>query len=185
MDALSILNQSGIEFEADFAGDSTDEAYIRALKEFAQINGMAAQVRFNGFLDREGLAALFARCNVLVFPTQVPEAFGISQVEAMASGLIVITSGTGGTQEVIRHGIDGLVFEMGIAVSLAQNLAALATNKDLRDKLQINSQRRSLEFSVTRSILKIEKIAGQICSKEQGQKGQGTSISKWSSIVYK
>jgi glycosyltransferase involved in cell wall biosynthesis len=162
MDALSILNQSGIEFEADFAGDSTDKAYIRALKEFAQNNGMAAKVRFNGFLDREGLAALFARCNVLVFPTQVPEAFGISQVEAMASGLIVITSGTGGTQEVIRHGIDGLVFEMGSAVSLAQNLATLATNKELRDKLQINSQKRALQFSVTESVVRIEKIAGEI-----------------------
>ena len=173
MDALNILKQSGIEFEADFAGDSTDEGYIRTLKEFAQNNGMSTQVRFNGFLDREGLAALFARCNVLVFPTQVPEAFGISQVEAMASGLIVITSGTGGTKEVIRHGIDGLVFEMGSAVSLAQNLAAVATNQELRNKLQINSQRRSLEFSVTRSILKIEEIADQMCSKEQGQKDQG------------
>jgi glycosyltransferase involved in cell wall biosynthesis len=30
MDALNILNQSGIEFEADFAGDSTDESYIRS-----------------------------------------------------------------------------------------------------------------------------------------------------------
>lgn len=173
MDALNILKQSGVEFEADFAGDSTDEGYIRTLKEFAQNNGMSTQVRFNGFLDREGLAALFARCNVLVFPTQVPEAFGISQVEAMASGLIVITSGTGGTKEVIRHGIDGLVFEMGSAVSLAKNLAAVATNQELRNKLQINSQRRSLEFSVTGSILKIEEIADQICSKEQEQKGQG------------
>ena len=162
MDALNILNQSGIEFEADFAGDSTDEVYIQTLKEFAQNNGMAAKVRFNGFLDREGLAALFARCNVLVFPTQVPEAFGISQVEAMASGLIVITSGTGGTQEVIRHGIDGLVFEMGSSVSLAQSLAALAANKELRDRLQINSQKRAMQFSVTESVVRIEKIAREM-----------------------
>jgi len=165
MDALNILNQSGIEFEADFAGDSTDEGYIRTLKEFAQNNSMAAKVRFNGFLDREGLAALFARCNVLVFPTQVPEAFGISQVEAMASGLIVITSGTGGTQEVIRHGTDGLVFEMGSAVSLAQNLAALATKKELRDRLQINSQKRAMQFSVTESVVRIEKNAREMLDK--------------------
>ena len=132
------------------------------LKEFAQNNGMAAKVRFNGFLDREGLAALFARCNVLVFPTQVPEAFGISQVEAMASGLIVITSGTGGTQEVIRHGIDGLVFEMGSSVSLAQSLATLAANKEMRDKLQINSQKRAMQFSVTESVVRIEKNAEEM-----------------------
>ncbi len=166
IDALSILKKSGIEFEADFAGDSTDEVYIRTLKEFVQNNGMAAQVRFNGFLDREGLAALFARCNVLVFPTQVPEAFGISQVEAMASGLIVITSGTGGTQEVIRHGIDGLVFEMGNAVSLAQNLTTLTVNPDLRNKLQINSQKRAMQFSVTESVVRIEKIAGEMLESE-------------------
>ena len=162
IDALNILNQSGIEFEADFAGDSTDASYVLTLKEYALNNGLAAKVRFNGFLDREGLAALFARCNVLVFPTQVPEAFGISQVEAMASGLIVITSGTGGTQEVIRHGIDGLVFEMGNPSSLAQHLASLATNKEMRDKLQINSQKRAMQFSVTESVVRIEKIAEEI-----------------------
>jgi predicted O-linked N-acetylglucosamine transferase (SPINDLY family) len=168
MGALNILQQSGIEFEADFAGDSTDEGYIRTLMEFAQNNGMGAKVRFNGFLDRQGLAALFARCNVLVFPTQVPEAFGISQVEAMASGLIVITSGTGGTQEVIRHGIDGLVFEKGNAVALAQTLVALATNKELRDKLQNNSQKRAMQFSVTNSVVRIESIAEDLISLKNG-----------------
>jgi predicted O-linked N-acetylglucosamine transferase (SPINDLY family) len=170
MGALNILKESGIEFEADFAGDSTDVGYIQKLKDFAQTNGMASKVRFNGFLDRQGLANLFARCNVLVFPTQVPEAFGISQVEAMASGLIVITSGTGGTQEVIRHGIDGLVFEMGNAVSLAQSLATLATNKELRDRLQINSQKRALQFSVTKSVVRIESIAGDLISLKNGEK---------------
>jgi predicted O-linked N-acetylglucosamine transferase (SPINDLY family)/glycosyltransferase involved in cell wall biosynthesis len=169
MDALIILKKLGIEFEADFAGDSTDAGYIRVLKEFAQNNGIGTQVRFNGFLDRQGLAALFARCNVLVFPTQIPEAFGISQVEAMASGLIVITSGTGGTKEVIRHGLDGLVFEMGNAASLAQNLLALATNKDLRDKLQIDSQKRSMEFSVTQSVVRIESIAEDLISLKSGK----------------
>lgn len=162
MAALHLLKQSGIEFEADFAGDSTDEDYVRKLKEFAQNNGLTAEVRFNGFLDRGGLTALFARCNVLVFPTQVPEAFGISQVEAMASGLIVITSGTGGTQEVIRHEIDGLVFEMGNAVSLANNLAKLATDKELRNKLQIGAQKRAMQFSVTDSIVRIENISEEI-----------------------
>jgi predicted O-linked N-acetylglucosamine transferase (SPINDLY family) len=164
MVALNILQQSGIEFEVDFAGDSTDEGYLQNLKEFSQNNGIASKVRFNGFLDRQGLAALFARCNVLVFPTQVPEAFGISQVEAMASGLIVITSGTGGTQEVIRHGIDGLVFEVGNAVSLARSLTALATNKELRDKLQINSQKRAMQFSVTNSVVRIESLAENLIS---------------------
>jgi hypothetical protein len=130
-----------------------------AIKEFALNNGMGAKVRFNGFLDRDGLAALFARCNVLVFPTQVPEAFGISQVEAMASGLIVITSGTGGTQEVIRNGIDGIVFEMGNPFSLAQNLANLAKNQELRQNLQQASQARAMQFSVMESVSRIEGIA--------------------------
>jgi len=169
MGALAILKRTGIDFEADFAGDSTDEDYIVKLKEFAENNGMATKVRFHGFLDREGLSALFARCNVLVFPTQIPEAFGISQVEAMASGLIVITSGTGGTQEVVRHGIDGLVFEMGDAVSLAQNLAALTENKELRDRLQINSQKRAMQFSVTNSVVRIESIAEDLISVKNGE----------------
>ena len=48
------------------------------------------------------LKTFFARNNVLVFPSIVQEAFGISQVEAMAAGLPVIGSNGAGKSTLVN-----------------------------------------------------------------------------------
>jgi hypothetical protein len=80
----------------------------------------------------------------------------------MSSGVIVVTSGTGGTQEVIRHGIDGLVFENQNHISLAQALHSLHTNAQLRNTLQVNARSRAFEFSVNKSVERIENLAAEM-----------------------
>jgi predicted O-linked N-acetylglucosamine transferase (SPINDLY family)/glycosyltransferase involved in cell wall biosynthesis len=162
IDALVRLHAAGVDFEAEIAGDSIDQAFVDRLKEFVVRQGLSDRIRFTGFLSRRELAELFARSNVLVFPTKVPEAFGISQVEAMAGGLIVLTSGTGGTREVVRHEVDGIVFDIDDPVSLAKWMLRLANDSAFRLKLQANARERSLHFSVTASVVKIESIIEEL-----------------------
>jgi glycosyltransferase involved in cell wall biosynthesis len=157
--ALARLHRAGLDFGAEIAGDSTDPAFLETLQSYVAEVGMQEKVTFPGFLGREALNALFARSNVLVFPSQFPEPFGISQVEAMASGLVVVSSGTGGAAEIIRHGQDGLLFPATDPKALAERLASLATQPELFRGLQTNAQRRATEFSVDRAVLKIEQLA--------------------------
>ena len=62
------------------------------------------------------------RICVLVFPSRFEEPFGISQVEALAAGLVVVSTGTGGAKEIVRDGIDGLLFRAGDEADLAAKL---------------------------------------------------------------
>ena len=165
MDALVKLHQAEIDFEAEFAGDSIDQEFVEKLRAAAVAYGIGDRVKFSGFLSRTELSALFARSNVLVFPTLVPEAFGISQVEAMAGGLIVLTSGTGGTTEVVRHLEDGIVFDPKDSTSLAKWLARLANDPVLRNRLQAQARGRALDFSVTASVVAIERIVESLLNK--------------------
>jgi len=158
VDALGLLHQNGIPFHAELAGESTDPEFIKELKSMAAAYGFADRLHFTGFLDREGLSALFARNNVLVFPSIVEEGFGISQVEALASGLVVVSSGTGGAREIIRDRVDGLLFPAGNQRALAEALFQLHANPELFANLQANSQKRAIEFSVPKSVLKIEEL---------------------------
>ena len=160
--ALVLLNNAGIDFEAEIAGDTTDPMFVSTLTKFVADNGLSAKVKFIGYQGRKALASLFARSNVLVFPSQVDEAFGISQVEAMASGLIVVTSGRGGAREVVQHGINGLIFEAGNASSLAQNLHFLhlmLSKEEIWVSLQSNARARAIELSVIASVKRLENIA--------------------------
>jgi glycosyltransferase involved in cell wall biosynthesis len=162
VDALARLQATGCRFTAEIAGEMVDPAFGERLKTFCAQSGLSGCVTFTGFLDRKGLSSLFARSNVLVFPSQFEEPFGISQVEAMAAGLVVVTSGTGGASEIVRDGVDGLVFPGSNPAALAEKLLALARDPALFQKLQSAGQRRAISFSLDGSIRKIESLAGDL-----------------------
>jgi len=156
VEALVELQRRGIAFKAEIAGDAPDPDFLAHLRTLAADAGLEQAIRFSGFLDRAQIAALYARSNVLVFPSQFPEPFGIAQVEALAAGLVVVTSGTGGAKEVVRAGVDGLHFEPANAVDLADKLALLSREPGLMAQLQQAGQERAAEFSVDTASARIE-----------------------------
>lgn len=157
INALKKLNDLGIDFSCSMAGTTTDENFLKQLKEFIAIHGMDDKIHFPGFLSREALKDLFARHNVLVFPSIVKEAFGISQVEAMAAGLAVITSGTGGAKEVVEHDVSGIIFKSEDDASLADALIGLVKNTQRWQSIALAGQRRALEkFDIEQSVDTLE-----------------------------
>jgi glycosyltransferase involved in cell wall biosynthesis len=162
VEALARLHSLGVAFTAEIAGEALDTAFADKLRDYCAKSGMASKVSFTGFLDRTGLASLFARSNILSFPSQFAEPFGISQVEAMASGLVVVTSGTGGAAEIVRDGQDGLVHRPDDAAALASKLHMLASDPALFQRLQAAGQRRALSFSADSSVRRIEELAEEL-----------------------
>jgi glycosyltransferase involved in cell wall biosynthesis len=158
VEAIAHLHQRGVDFTAEIAGDAPDQGFLGTLRTFVQQSGLADRVRFMGFLDREEMSALYARSNVLVFPSRFEEPFGISQVEAMTSGLVLVTSATGGAKEIVTDGVEGLVFPNGNASALADRLQSLANKPELFARLQEAGQSRAVEFSVDRAVKRMEQI---------------------------
>ena len=146
INALKKLHDAGIDFSCSLAGTTTDESFANKLKNFVIAAGMEEKVHFTGFLQREELKKKFARHNVLVFPSIINEAFGISQVEAMAAGLMVVTSATGGACEIIEHGISGVIFKSGDDASLAQELLQLSQNINRWQQIAVAGQERAMKY---------------------------------------
>jgi glycosyltransferase involved in cell wall biosynthesis len=165
--SLALLAHNEVEFMCEIAGDCASPSLLAELIDIAKANNFEDRVKFLGFLDRRQLVDLYARNNILVFPSIVDEGFGISQVEAMAAGLVVISSGTGGAKEIIRDGVDGLLFPAENAVSLAHQMIRLNGDPELFAALQKASQLRSLNFSVTQSGEKIEKLISELVLEKQ------------------
>jgi glycosyltransferase involved in cell wall biosynthesis len=157
INALKKLHDAGIDFSCSIAGSSTDKGFVDSLKSFVTGNGMEDKIRFLDFLPREELKNLFARHNVLVFPSLFQEPFGISQVEAMAAGLIVVTSGTGGAKEIVEHGVSGIIFKTEDDASLADELIQLAKYPLKCQQIALAGQRRAIEkFDIERSVDALE-----------------------------
>lgn len=167
LNALNLLHHAGIDFECVMAGEAPDAALLEQSRAFCERTGLAGKVRFQGFLDRRGMAALFARSNVLVFPSVFQEPFGISQVEAMAAGLTVVTSATGGSGEIVRHGVDGLHFASENHMDLAAKLRGLLEDRNGWARLAEAGRARAFDFAVSRSVDRIEKLFTDLLSQHR------------------
>ncbi len=80
----------------------------------------------------------------------IPEPFGQVVVEAMAAGVPVVAADAGGPAEIITDGVDGLLYPMGDARSLAACLVRLAENSEMRRALCEAALLRAENFSPER-----------------------------------
>jgi glycosyltransferase involved in cell wall biosynthesis len=104
-----------------------------------------APVRFLGRLDRPELLRCYAEHDILAFPSQWDEPFGLVPLEALACGLPVVATPTGGTPEAIVHEVTGLVVPAGDAAALAAALVRLAEQPGLAAALAEEGRRHVRE----------------------------------------
>jgi phosphatidylinositol alpha 1,6-mannosyltransferase len=81
-------------------------------------------VHFTGYLRGDDLATAYASANAFVFPSPT-ETFGQVVQEAMSSGLPVVGARSGGTLDLVRPGVNGLLFDPGSAADLHAQLDRL------------------------------------------------------------
>ncbi|KKU49026.1 hypothetical protein A3E96_04995 [Candidatus Uhrbacteria bacterium RIFCSPHIGHO2_12_FULL_46_13] len=81
-------------------------------------------VEFLGYCSREKLADAYARCVAFIQPQE--EDFGITAIEAMASGRPVIALGAGGALEAVQPGKTGVFFEEQSWEALADTVVRFA-----------------------------------------------------------
>jgi rhamnosyl/mannosyltransferase len=108
------------------------------------------RVHWLGDVHNDDLRPFYAAADVFVLPSIArSEAFGIVQIEAMASGVPVVnTSLDSGVPEVSQDGITGLTVPPGDASALAKAINRLLSDPDLRGVLGRAGRKRALaEFS--------------------------------------
>jgi glycosyltransferase involved in cell wall biosynthesis len=89
--------------------------------------------------------------DVFVLPSTSVEVFSNSALEAMAVGVPVISSDTGGADEMIRDGVDGFVYPRHDVDRLTERLRELITDAGLRDAFRNSAARRLRdEFTLAR-----------------------------------
>ena len=96
-----------------------------AAEEEARALGVSNSVFFLGKI--ETVAPLLASADVFLLPTS-SESFGLSALEAMASGVPVVGSDSGGLPEVVTNGVTGLLYPVGDVDSMAAGVLSIITD---------------------------------------------------------
>ena len=97
-----------------------------------------------GFVPDDDLIALYNLCHLFVFPS-LYEGFGLPALEAMTCGAAVIGSNTSSIPEVI--GCQDALFDPSRPLAIAETIARVLSNPDLRQELRRHGEQRARQFS--------------------------------------
>ncbi|HET7231352.1 MAG TPA: glycosyltransferase family 4 protein [Longimicrobium sp.] len=112
------------------AGSEEDPDHLR---ELISGHGLDGRVGITGFLDdpADAMRAL----DVVVHASTQPEPFGLVIAEGMACGRAVIATAAGGAAEIVDDGVNALTVPPGDAHALADAIARLAGDAELRARM--------------------------------------------------
>jgi len=132
LEAAKLLKTENIEI--DIAGPIAiaDQFVVKA----------PPNVRFHGAVTRDRVREFYNRADVFVLPT-ISDGFALTQLEAMAQGLPVITTPNCGL--VVTEGVDGFIIPPRNASALADRLRTL-----LEDPERLQAMREAAQLTVTR-----------------------------------
>lgn len=139
-DPLTAIRALAAAHRAGMTGLSLDIFGNGDAPYLAEIDGEISKLGLTNHVHRRTALAsemrgLYAQYDALLFTSNWGEPFAITPLEAMASGLPVITSLDGGQSELARHEINCLVAEAANPELYAARLAELAASPDLRSSI--------------------------------------------------
>ena len=131
LDFLGALPAVQGRWAATVSGIGPDFDAARAL---ATELGLGDRVAFTGYADYDEVNRLYQRYDVFVSPTYA-EGFSNTVLEAMASGLAVLSCRSVGVVDCLRDGENGLLTDPGDRPALAAALTRLVQDVSLRERL--------------------------------------------------
>lgn len=131
-------------------GDGTEK---KKNEELAKSLGVSHRIVFWG--DRKDVNKLFEAVDVAVMSTHY-EGFGISAIEAMASGLPLIASDVPGLTEVVKDA--AVLFKEGDVLSLAQQIQVVCDNPEYMRLLRDKSLKVSKKYLLAETVSAHEKL---------------------------
>ena len=143
IEAVKQLSDEGIAVELELVGTGDALAADQAL---ARRLGVAKRVHFSGYIPREQIARHYATAHVFALPSY-NEGMSVATMEAMAAGLPVILTRTGGTAELVQEGVNGFIFTWGEVEALAAHLRCLAVDRPLARKMGAASHALALAYT--------------------------------------
>jgi glycosyltransferase involved in cell wall biosynthesis len=161
IEAIKLLRQNNQDVRLLLGGDGPDKELLLQKTRELQIE---SYVTFHGWVKNKD--AFFKEIDLFCLPSTI-EPFGIILLEAMEHSKPIISTKSGGPEEIIRDNIDGLLTEIESSKDLADKLAQ-AINNQQQAKRQTKSAHIRLKENYDIKIVskKLSEILGAIKKNE-------------------
>lgn len=148
IDAMLMLNdKSDIKLmiigSTFFANAANEDEFVHSLKEKAK--KIEDRIIFTGFIPYDQMPSFLRLANIAALPSMWDEPFGLTIVEAMAAGLPLITTRSGGIPEICE-GVATILERDNIVSDLATAIQYLYEHPEEREQMTTASLERAKLF---------------------------------------
>jgi glycosyltransferase involved in cell wall biosynthesis len=164
-DGFGLAAQKNPALRLTVAGCSAQEAEVKKM--------FGAEVRDRvtviPFIKREEIVQLYTAHDIFVFPSLV-EGMPLTLLEAMATGMPVITTNTSGMADVIEADVNGLLVPPANAEQLAQGIEELSESTELRKRLGLAGQETMRRYTWARIAEQMERVFVLAVNRQEQQR---------------
>jgi phosphatidyl-myo-inositol dimannoside synthase len=143
IEAVKQLSDEGLDVILSLVGTGDAQSQY---EDHARRIGIQDRVRFVGYIPREQINSYYNRAHVFALPS-FNEGMSLAALEAMAAGLPLVLTRTGGTEELVEEGINGFTFDWADDNELASHLRTFAKDRALAGRMGTISRTRAEIFS--------------------------------------
>lgn len=131
-----------VPFEVEVVGTG---AHRPQLDELAEQLGVSELIHYVGQVPYEKLEISYQYADMFVL-TSLSEGMPSVILEAMGCGLPIIASDVGGNNEIVKEGENGFLIKENDVELIAQQIAELVNNKELRQRMGKKSREMALQY---------------------------------------
>ena len=141
--ALALVRKSMSEVRMTVAGSGPELEMLEALSREL---GIAEHVHFCGTRDRDEMAALYRSASVVINPSRVDN-MPNSVLEAMASGVPVVSTDVGGVPYILHDNVTGLLVPAGSPEAMAAAVLRVLGDANLAGRLAASALQDVQQYS--------------------------------------
>ncbi len=149
VEAFEKLVKMGVSAQLRIVGDGPDSDVLR---ERVRATGIEDRCVLLGQLDERATLAEIAAADVLV-NSSLMEGLPVTLIEALWLGVPVVAPQLAGIPELIENGVSGLLYPPGCWDQLAECLARILSDGDLRSRIQVEGRQRiRRDYDISRTV---------------------------------
>jgi glycosyltransferase involved in cell wall biosynthesis len=162
IDACVLLRQERVNFHLVVFGEIADVKFFYQLGNIIQQAGLEDRIHFLGKYPYENMPGILKQVDIFVSSAH-HDPFSHSLIEAMAVGIPVVGTNSGGTPEIIGSNKTGLLAKTGIPGNLAQNIKTLIQDSKKRKQFSKAAlEKVESQFAVEQFVESVQQVYDEI-----------------------
>lgn len=161
IEAMALIRQQHPEARLLIVGDGEER---QNLEELAEKLNLKKWVSFLGQIPSERIPEYMVASDIFVLPS-LSEGFPLTILEAMASGLPIVTTRVRGLPEIVKDSENGFLVEPQNPGQIADKVLLVLNDDDLRERMAKNNWQRAKQYSWQNVAKSLEEIYCRVTRK--------------------